>query len=91
MEKAKVEAVDGYAVASGTGQHGHVYVALSRPVSATQLTALCRALGRYLGAADARIAENDVLRPPGTVNRKPTVRGGEPVPVRWLGPVLAIT
>lgn len=80
----KVKALGGFAVDSGTEGHGHVYIALSAPVNAQQHQALCRALGRYLGHADNKISDNDLLRPPGSVNRKPTVRGGDAVPVRWL-------
>ncbi|TKD54227.1 AAA family ATPase [Micrococcus luteus] len=74
------------AVASGSrteGEpHGHVYVRLTRPVSADEHTALCAALGAYLGPhADAsKVADNDLLRPAGTLNHK----GGRRAPVAWL-------
>jgi hypothetical protein len=84
LSAEKVQAVGGFAVDSGTEGHGHVYVALSSPVDTRQHEALCRALGRYLGHADAKVSDNDVLRPPGSVNRKPTVRGMAASPVRWL-------
>ena len=81
----KVQAVGGFAVASGSEGHGHAYIALSASVTTDQHEALCRAWGRHLvGRADAKVSDNDLLRPPGTYNRKPTVRGGKPVPVRWL-------
>jgi hypothetical protein len=82
----KVQALGGYAVASGTEGHGHVYVALSAPVDARQHEALCRGLGRYLEHADAKISDNDLLRPPGTLNHKSTVASppGQPLLVRWL-------
>jgi hypothetical protein len=84
LSAEKVKAVGGFAVDSGTEGHGHVYLALSTPVDVRQHEALCRALGRYLGHADAKVSDNDVLRPPGSVNRKPTVRGVAASPVRWL-------
>jgi hypothetical protein len=80
----KVREISGFAVASGTPGHAHVYVPLAESVPAHQYTALCRALGNYLGNADSKISDNDVLRPPGTYNHKPTTRGLEPVSVRWL-------
>ncbi|MGK5112793.1 hypothetical protein [Geodermatophilus sp. CPCC 205506] len=84
LSTEKVQAVGGFAVDSGTEGHGHVYIALSAPVDVRQHEVLCRALGRYLGNADAKVSDNDVLRPPGSVNRKPTVRGVAASPVRWL-------
>jgi hypothetical protein len=83
----KVAALEGgFAVASGTGENGHAYVALSEPVPANIHRALCRALGQYLGAVDAKISDNDVLRPPGTLNHKPQTFGTapDPAPVTWL-------
>lgn len=74
------------AVASGSisqgAPHGHVYVRLTRPVTADEHSALCAALGAYLGPhADAsKVADNDVLRPAGTLNHK----GGRRAPVTWL-------
>jgi hypothetical protein len=84
LSAEKVQALGGIAVDSGTDGHGHAYVALNGPVTADQHQGLCRALGRYLGHADAKISDNDVFRPPGSVNRKPTVRGMAASPVRWL-------
>jgi hypothetical protein len=84
LSPEKVQSVGGFAVDSGTEGHGHVYIALSAPVDVRQHEALCRALGRYLGHADAKVSDNDVLRPPGSVNRKPTARGMAASPVRWL-------
>ena len=81
----KVQAVGGFAVASGSTDHGHAYIALSAPVTTDQHEALCRAWGQHLvGKADAKVSDNDLLRPPGTYNRKPAVRGNAPMPVRWL-------
>lgn len=75
-----VKAIDGFAVASGTPGHGHVFVRLDEPVSIEEYQRLCRALGQYLGGADAKISDNDVLRPPGTLNHKTA----PPRPVTWL-------
>lgn len=46
---------------------------------------LCRKL-RAVFDGDAKVSDNDVLRPPGTLNHKPTLDGGEAVPVKWLVP-----
>ncbi|GAA1987166.1 hypothetical protein GCM10009817_30840 [Terrabacter lapilli] len=70
LDLDRVDRLSGYAVASGSAGHGHVYVDLDRPVPAAHHEALCRALGRYLGDADAKISDNDLLRPPGTWNHK---------------------
>jgi hypothetical protein len=86
LDGEKVRAIDGFAVASGTPGNGHVYVALTESVPAHWHRALCRGLGDYLGGADAKISENDVLRPPGTLNHKPTAAGGDPAVVTWLVP-----
>lgn len=80
----KVRAINGFAVASGSGGHAQVFVALTESVPAIQQEALCRALGNYLGDADAKISDNDVLRPPGTWNHKARARGAQPTPVQWL-------
>ena len=83
LDLEKVRTLGAFAVASGSHGHGHVYVALADPVSGPQHLELCRGLGRYLGATDAKITDNDLLRPPGTFNFKPTVAGGEPLRVGW--------
>jgi putative DNA primase/helicase len=80
----KVRALGGFAVASGTPGHAHVYVELTEPVPANQHRELCRALGNHLGDADAKISDNDVLRPPGTLNHKEAARGGLPTFIEWL-------
>jgi putative DNA primase/helicase len=80
----KVRGLNGFAVASGTPGNGHAYVALTESVPANWHKELCRGLGKYLGAVDAKISANDVLRPPGTWNHKPTVTGGQPAAVEWL-------
>ena len=72
---------DGFAVSSGTPGHAHVYVPLTRSVTAAQHEALCRALTKHLGGDPGKISDNDFLRPAGTLNHKPTVHGNEPTPV----------
>ena len=75
----KLAAVGGFAIASGSPGNAHVYVPLSESVSVDQHEALCLALGEYIGGADpAKHSDNDLLRPPGTFNHKPTVFYGEP-------------
>src|SRR6202048_1537838 len=49
LDPAKVRALDGFAVASGTPGNGHVYVPLTESVPAHWHEALCRGLGAYLG------------------------------------------
>lgn len=80
LDLEAVRAVGGFAVASGSPGNGHVYVALDRAVTAVEHTTLCRALGTYLGGADAKVTDNDLLRPPGTVNGK----HDPPASVSWL-------
>ena len=84
LDADRVRALGGFAVGSGTPGHGHAYVRLSESVSAPQHRALCWGLGAYLGAIDSKIADNDLLRPPGTFNYKPTLHGGDPAPVDWV-------
>lgn len=82
----KAREIDACAVGSGTPGHAHVYVILADSVPAHWHRALCQGLGKYLGDADAKISDNDVLRPPGTLNHKARIRsaGGEPTAVEWL-------
>lgn len=81
----KAEQLDAAAVGSGSEGNAHVYVLLAESVPFNWHEALSRALVAHLDA-DAKISDNDVLRPPGTFNHKARVRvaGGEPSPVRWL-------
>ncbi|WP_197416144.1 DNA-primase RepB domain-containing protein [Mycobacterium sp. GA-1199] len=72
-----------FAVSSGSPGNGHVYVRLTRPVPHHQHEQLCRGLMAHSGATDSKVSDNDMLRPPGTHNHKPTIDGGEPVPVTW--------
>lgn len=83
-----VRSVGGFIVASGSladdgSPQGHVYVRLSGEVTAAEHEALCLALGQEVGGDHhdrSKIADNDVLRPPGTLNHKTT----PPRPVTWL-------
>ncbi|WP_246859842.1 helix-turn-helix domain-containing protein [Mycobacterium helveticum] len=80
----KVRQLGGFAVASGTPGHAHVYVALAQSVPGHHYTALCRGLGAYLGNADSKVSDNDVLRAPGTLNHKPAARGLKPAATHFL-------
>jgi hypothetical protein len=86
MDIEKVKSIEGaFAVASGSPGHGHVYVRLSETIVGAEHDALSRALGSYLGSADvAKHSDNDLLRPPGTLNHKSAAADGEPTPVVWL-------
>ena len=84
LDVEKARALGGFAVGSGSPGNGHVYLPMTTSVSHEHHRQLCRALGAYLGAADSKICDNDTLRPPGTLNHKPTVRDGQPVPVTWV-------
>lgn len=85
IDLGKVRELGGFAVASGTPGHAQVYVPLTEPVTAAQHQTLCKALGRHLGGdADSKISDNDLMRPTGTWNHKPTVDGREPAAVEWL-------
>jgi hypothetical protein len=80
LDVAKVAALGGFVVGSGSVGHGHAYIPLSWPVTHEQHEALCRGLATYLGG-DHKYADNDLLRPVGSLNHKPTVDGGQPTGV----------
>ncbi|MEX1210874.1 MAG: AAA family ATPase, partial [Candidatus Nanopelagicales bacterium] len=86
FDSDKAAAIGAFAVASGTEGNAHAYVALAESVPEHWHTVLCRGLGAYLGAVDSKIADNDLLRPPGTWNHKGRAHtaGGESSPVHWL-------
>jgi putative DNA primase/helicase len=86
LDVGKVRELGGFAIATGTPGHAHVYVPLAQSVSLVAHDALCRGLQKYFGAKDAKCSDNDLLRPPGTLNHKPTLDGGDPAPVTWLVP-----
>jgi hypothetical protein len=60
-----------FVVSSGRPGHRHVYVPLSRPMDLATWRTLQVALRDRLGGDD-KIADNDLLRLPGTVNHKDT-------------------
>jgi hypothetical protein len=59
----------GGAVASGSDGHTHVYIPLTYAVTQEQHRTLCAGLRDSLGGDD-KIADNDLLRPAGSLNRK---------------------
>ncbi|MCA1702550.1 MAG: RepB family DNA primase, partial [Actinobacteria bacterium] len=72
------EILDAFTVGSGQPGHRHLYVLLERPVDLRLWNCLQRALRDRLGGDD-KVADNDLLRLPGTFNWKPTVPlPGEP-------------
>jgi hypothetical protein len=83
LDPDAVRALGGFAVTSGTPGHAHVYVPLSYAVTPTQHEVLCCGLAERLGG-DAKYSDNDLLRPPGTLNHKPAAAGGAPAAVEWL-------
>lgn len=83
LDLADVERLGGFAVASGTEGHAHIQVPLAFQVTAAQHDILCRALARRFGG-DNKFSDNDLLRPPGTLNFKPTMHGNPPAPVQFL-------
>lgn len=84
LDPARVRAIAGaFAVCSGSPGNGHVYVPLSCAVTLAQHRALCIGLRDYFGGADSKITPSDMLRPPGTLNYKPTLSGADPAAVTW--------
>ncbi len=77
-----IRSVGWCAVGSGTAGHEHIYAPLSERIPGAQGEDLEDAMVDVLNA-DAKKRGNDVLRPPGTHNYKPTVDGGAPNPVVW--------
>ncbi|WP_188078666.1 AAA family ATPase [Rhodococcus sp. ANT_H53B] len=69
LDFESVEELHGFAVFSGTPGNGHIYVELNRSVSVAEFKILCGGLrDRVVG--DNKIADNDLLRIPGTLNHK---------------------
>jgi putative DNA primase/helicase len=81
LDLAKVRKVGGFVVWSGSNGHGHVYVPLGYAISQQRHERLCEGLRGYLGG-DSKIRDNDLLRPAGTFNHKPTLAGGQPALVK---------
>jgi hypothetical protein len=74
-----------FVVGSGTPGNGHVYVPLSRPVTVAEHDALCRGLIERLGGDKGKHSDNDLLRPVGAYNLKPTVFDNRPpARITWL-------
>lgn len=86
VKAQRLASIGGFAIDSGSLNHAHVYVPLSESVSVEQHEALCIGLGTYIGGADlGKHTDENVLRPPGTLNHKPRIFDGlSPAPVRWL-------
>jgi hypothetical protein len=82
----KVRELNGFAVASGTPGHVHVYVPLASPVLPGRAAALYKAVQDALppGSDKGKHSVNDLLRPPGTLNHKSVRDTGEPTPVTFL-------
>lgn len=77
--KDRIDQLGTYVVASGSGANVHVYVRLRGVVGADEHLRLNTGLRDYL-YADAKQADNSLLRLPGTINRKPE-HGAEGSPV----------
>jgi hypothetical protein len=74
-----------FVVGSGSPGNGHVYVPLDRVLSTAEHEALCKGLIAYLDGDKAKFNGNDLLRPVGAYNLKPTVFENSPArPVHWL-------
>ena len=86
IDEQAVKDLGGFIVRSGSTGHGHVYIPLAWPVTPEQHEGLCRGVAAKLGG-DHKYSDNDLLRPPSTLNYKSQVDGGEPNPVTalWLG------
>lgn len=84
LGRDKARQLGAFVVGSGSPGNGHVYLLLAESVPAHWHRALARGLVAYLDADPAKISANDLLRPPGTFNHKPTVDGGDPAPVEFL-------
>jgi hypothetical protein len=77
----KIAQLNTWRVASGSGGR-HVYLPLVQPEPPEHLEAWNRRFGALLDA-DAKWAENALLRLPGTLNHKPRANGGASIPVTW--------
>lgn len=70
VDLAAIEPLCPMVVNSGRDGHAHVYVRLAADVSPEEREALARGLMAHAGDCDPKIADNDVLRVPGTLNFK---------------------
>ena len=85
----EVRQLGGTVVWSGTDKNGHIYILLTVAVTQEQHAVLCKGLIARFGGDKGKWSDNDLLRPPGTFNYKPTVMngGGKPaVPVTLAEP-----
>jgi len=75
----------GCAVNSGQPGHAHVYARVNESLTPDEHTHLCRVLGNWFDAKDSKIADNDLMRMPGTFNFKPRAYDphAQPLPVTW--------
>ena len=80
LDYAEAVRLGGFVV--GSGRNHHVYVPLTQSVPLAWHKALLKGMRARFGGDD-KISDNDLLRPPGTLNRKPTCDGGDPLPVSW--------
>lgn len=74
-----------FVVGSGSPGNGHVYVPLSEPVSQAGHEALGKGLITYMNGDRSKHSDNDLLRPVGAYNLKPTVFENSPARrVHWM-------
>lgn len=80
----KLASLNAFTVASGRPGHLHVYVQLDREVSRDQYKHLQRGMRQYFNG-DNKIADNDLLRPVGSMNHKAVAYDGldRPYEVKW--------
>jgi hypothetical protein len=84
LDLDRVAEFDGaFVIGSGSDGHGHIYIPVAGNPTAAEFAVLERAAQRYFGG-DSKISDNDLLRPPGSVNHKGAARGADPTPVVWL-------
>lgn len=80
---------EAYIVGSGTPGHGHVYLKVTEALSANEFRQLGRGLRDHLRAAgldvDNKVAANDILRIPGTLNHKTDPATDVAVILEWSG------
>ena len=89
LDYIEVQDLGGFVVASGSPGHGQILIPLSAAVTEEQRRALCIAV-RERFDGDDKIADNDVLRPPCTLNHKAAARGGTATEVRLVEPLPAM-
>ena len=81
IDPVDVHPLGGSIVWSGTLLHGHIYVPLSYVVTPVQHQILCEGLVAHFGGDKGKVRDNDLLRPPGSLNHKPTLSGEAPFQV----------